>query len=137
MSRNLRLVLGGGEPPSGGAPVEPCSPDRALFALIDEARILETRDRLFNRQMEQAIEATEEWRNGDREAAINSGAVRHMLEEHQSVVDRLRELPHLIAETPAYSRDAVLVKLRFLGGFLDGPEVDILESVIEDVEYLK
>ena len=137
MTGNLRLVHGGGEAPSGGAAIEPCPPDRPLFALIEEARILESRDRMFNRQIEQMIGESEDWLNGEREEAIGSAAVRALTEAHQPVVDRLLELPVLIAETPAYSRDAILAKMRYLCSCLEGPELDILESVIEDVEYLK
>jgi len=137
MTGNLRLVHGGGETSSGGAAIERCPPDRPLFALIEEARILEARDRMFNQQVEQTIGASDDWRNGDREAAINSATVRLLTEAHRPVVDRLLELPGLIAETPAYSRDAVLAKMRYLGALLEGVEMDILESVIEDVEFLR
>ena len=137
MSSNLRLVHGGEETPPGSASVELLLPDRPLFLLIEEARILEARDRMFNEQVELMIEESDAWQRGEREAALASPSVRTMTEAHQPVVDRLLELPGLIADTRAYSRDALLAKMRYLCSLLEGVDLDILDSIIEDTESLK
>ena len=134
MKYTLRLVKGGASTAADDVGAGGYSPDQPLFDLLDEARLLEAKDRLFNKKLERAIAKSDAWINGDRLAAFNTHEARVLKEAHQPVLNRLSEMPDLIATTPAYTRRGIIEKLRYLATLLDGVDAEILGSAIEDLE---
>ena len=132
-SPNLRLVKGGDLSESDGPRHDSRSPDHQLFGLIEEARLLEAKDCIFNREFELAIEQSEAWINGDRHAALKSEKALEVVTRHEPVIERLMEVPEIVAMTPAYTQDGLIEKLRFLATLVDGVEADLVMSVIQDL----
>ena len=134
MKYTLRLVKGGASTSAEDIGAGGFSPDQPLFDLLDEARLLEAKDRLFNKKLERAIATSDAWISGDRLAAFNTHEARVLKEAHLPILDRLCEMSDLIATTPAYTRHGIIEKLRYLTTLLDGVEAEIVASAIEDLE---
>ena len=131
---DLKIVDGGAFPEGSGLERDSDSPDHPLFCLIEEARLLESKDRLFNQEFELAIERSEAWIKGDRQAALISENALEVKIRHKPVIERLCEIPEVVAITSANTPDGVIEKLRFLATLVDGVEADLVMSVIQDLK---